>query len=455
MVDLSYREDEASVRPLHLPSGLAAADWGVEWRHLDRVCLDVIDCPHSTPRLTDGGPFVVRSQDILTGVLRLELTARVSEATYAERIGRAEPRYGDLLYSREGTYFGIAAEVPQGVKLCLGQRMVLIRPNPDIINHRYLRLWLNSPTLARHIHGHKDGSVAQRLNLPTIRSLPVPWRPVCDQDGIASMLGSLDDKIQLNRETSRTLEALAAAIFRSWFVDFDPVVAKAEGRPPFGMDPATAALFPDDFEDSPLGPIPLGWRKGCLADVAISPKRGVHPSELDEATPYIGLEHMPQRSIALGEWDTAARVTSGKLEFQRGEFLFGKLRPYFHKVGVAPTDGICSTDVVVVRPRRDEYAAFVISTISTEEFVAYTDAGSGGTRMPRTSWHDMARYRLAVPPCEVARRFNEMVSPMLSRIVEGVHESRVLVELRDLLLPKLLSGELRVRDAEKALAVVV
>jgi type I restriction enzyme, S subunit len=157
---------------LHTPSTAAdlPSDWS--WKRLDAVCEGVFDCPHSTPVLTEEGPYLARSQDMRSGVFRTEEAARVSEATYKERIARAKPRHGDLLYSREGTYFGIAAEVPAGVRVCLGQRMVLIRPAGPAVNFRFLRYWLNSPVMALHTGGHRDGSVAQRLNLPTSAHCP-------------------------------------------------------------------------------------------------------------------------------------------------------------------------------------------------------------------------------------------------------------------------------------------
>ena len=154
-------------KPLHIPStaGKLPKHWHCE--RLDEVCAGTFDCPHSTPVLTDEGPLVVRSPDLRSGVFRMEDAGRVSEEIYAERIARAEPRHGDVLYSREGTYFGIAAEIPPSAQVCLGRRMVLLRPNDEKVHFRFRRYWLNSPFMARHIHGHRDGKVAERLNMPT------------------------------------------------------------------------------------------------------------------------------------------------------------------------------------------------------------------------------------------------------------------------------------------------
>lgn len=185
-----------------------------------------------------------------------------------------------------------------------------------------------------------------------------------------------------------------------------------------------------------------------LGDIADHPRRGVQPNEMEPTTHYIALEHMPRHCIALSEWDDAYGLESNKFKFKRGEILFGKLRPYFHKVGVAPVDGVCSTDIVVVTPRTEEWFGFVLGHISSDTFVEHTNASSTGTRMPRTSWSEMARYRVVVPPESITKTFTVQTRSAVDRIIASIHESRTLTALRDTLLPKLISGELRVRDAE-------
>lgn len=431
-------------KSLHVPAAHGEPPDGWTWSRLDDVSEGVFDCPHSTPKLTDTGPFVVRTQDIITGVFRADQAGRVSEKTYSERIARVTPSCGDLLYSREGTYFGIAAEVPAKTRVCLGQRMVLIRPDKRRLDFRFLRHWLNSPIMAAHIHGYRDGSVAERLNLPTIRALPVLLPPLAEQKAIATVLGALDDKIELNRRMNATLEAMARALFQSWFVDFDPVRAKLDGRKPIGLDPATAALFPATFQDSPLGPIPKGWTNGKLGDVGTNSRRGVQPTDIAPNTPYIALEHMPRRSIALGDWNDSAEVASGKSAFKKGEILFGKLRPYFHKVGVAPFDGVCSTDILVLAPKSPEWFGFLLGHASSDELIQFTDLASTGTKMPRTNWSDISSFKVALPPKPIAAAFTHIIQPMLDRIHANLHQSHTLATLRDTLLPKLLSGELSV-----------
>lgn len=132
-------------RKLNIPTGYGDLPDGWSWAPLDDLCQGIYDCPHSTPKITQVGPYIARTQDISSGIFRTEKAAHVSEETYAERTRRAIPSPGDLLYSREGTYFGIAAEVPKKTQVCLGQRMVLIRPDRKRVDFRFLRYWLNSP----------------------------------------------------------------------------------------------------------------------------------------------------------------------------------------------------------------------------------------------------------------------------------------------------------------------
>jgi len=291
------------------------------------------------------------------------------------------------------------------------------------------------------------GTALPYLNISDLKRLSVKVPPVPIQHRIADILGSLDDKIELNRRMNRTLEKMAAAIFKSWFIDFDPVHAKAEGRDT-GLPAEIADLFPDSFEESELGAIPTGWTPGSLGDVADSPRRGVKPSDVPPTTPYIGLEHMPRRNIALDAWGRADQVASGKSQFNEGEILFGKLRPYFHKVGIAPVDGVCSTDIVVVTPKTAHWHGYVISLVSSKAFVDYTDSHSAGTKMPRTNWKDMSRYPLALPPEPLAKAFQDHVAALHKRIGVNVRQNRRLAGLRDALLPKLLSGEIELPAAE-------
>ena len=327
-----------------------------------------------------------------------------------------------------------------------------LRVNRGLVNPRYLFWHLQSSystgeMLPYHIQ-HTGVARFQYTNFASEFQVILP--PLEEQDSIANTLSMLDDKIEVNRRMNETLEAMARAIFKDWFADFGPTRAKAAGRAPY-LAPEIWDLFPHTLDEEGK---PAGWGKGILADIAASPRRGVSPADVAEDTPYIGLEHMPRRSIALTEWEGAGKVRSNKSVFRKGEFLFGKLRPYFHKVGLTPLDGICSTDIVVVVPRDPDWAAFTLACLSSDEFVDYTDQTSTGTKMPRTSWKTMGQYRICRPSRQVVHAFQSLAHPLFEIVSKNIHESRTLARTRDLLLPKLMCGEIRLADADKEVEAV-
>ncbi|TYP78787.1 MULTISPECIES: restriction endonuclease subunit S [Nitrosomonas] len=321
-------------------------------------------------------------------------------------------------------------------------------------NEKTDTLFLMYALQATDISGYLTGAVMPKLTQGNLNKIQISCPSLDEQRAIAHILGTLDDKIELNRRMNETQEAIARAIFKSWFVDFDPVRAKASGEPSesicrrLGLTPDLLALFPDRFQDSELGEIPERWQIGTFGDVAEHPRRGIQPTEIAPTTPYIALEHMPRRCIALSDWDMADGLESNKFQFKKGEILFGKLRPYFHKVGVAPIDGVCSTDIVVVAPKAEGWFGFVLGHISSDAFVEHTNAGSTGTKMPRTNWNDMVRFQIVIPSNIISDTFTSLVRPMVERIIALIYEGRTLAGLRDALLPKLLSGKLRVPSAE-------
>ena len=405
---------------------------------------------HAHDYVVDGVPVVpteaIRGRQIDHSVLpKIALTK-------ARELARHRLQPGDILFARRGVqatgHIGCVREAEDGFICGTGAIRLRVTDQSEEIDADYLSHVLADRASIQWFKFHAIGATMPNLNEGIIRSFPLRIPPLLEQRAIAHILGKIDDKIELNRRMSETLEALARALFKSWFVDFEPVRTRADGRDP-GLPQPLADLFPDSFEDSELGRIPRGWEVGRLGDVAEHPRRNVRADQIALAKPYIALEHMPKRCIALSEWDSGDGLESNKLEFKRGEILFGKLRPYFHKVGVAPVDGVCSTDIVVVAPRGRSWFGFVLGHVSSVEFVEFTDAGSTGTKMPRTSWSEMARFQLVLPPQAVADAFTTLVRPSIDRVIAGIHESRNLAALRDAVLPKLVSGELRVKYAER------
>ena len=389
------------------------------------------------------GVSLIRSQNVYDHEFSRDGLAHIDESA-AYKLRRVDIQEDDVLLNITGDSVARCCVVPKWtLPARVNQHVAVIRTS-DRLNSTFLQKYLSAPRVKAYVLGHDSGGTRKALTKAHIESFLVALPPLPEQRRIANILGSLDDKIELNRQMNETLEAMAKAIFKSWFVDFDPVRAKMEGREPVGMDAETATIFPSAFQDSPLGKIPEGWEVGTLGEIAQNVRRSANVNQIDSSDVYIGLEHMSKRSIALSEWQTADGIGSNKSRFRKGEILFGKLRPYFHKVGVAPTDGVCSTDILVVQPIKSEWFDVVLGIVSCDEFVAYTDAHSTGTRMPRTNWRDMSKYEFVLPQLEIAQKYSDLIRPLIGRIIENIHQSHTLSQIREALLPKLLSGEIHV-----------
>ncbi len=225
---------------------------------------------------------------------------------------------------------------------------------------------------------------------------------------------------------------MAQSLYREWFVHFripSEVLQKA------GLPPEITLV------DSPLGPIPEGWEVKKLGDLSDQMRRSVPKGELEQPTPYVGLEHIPRVSLALNDWEVVEELGSNKLTFEPGEVLFGKIRPYFHKVSIAPFDGICSADTIVIRAKKPKLRALVISCVFSKAFVAHASATANGAKMPRADWKVLKDYPVVLPPANLLEKFSAVFEDADQLTRNLVSRNQTLRQTRDLLLPQLLSKE--------------
>ncbi len=305
--------------------------------------------------------------------------------------------------------------------------------------------------------------------------MPVP--PLSEQHAIAHILGTLDDKIELNRRMNETLEAMAQTIFKSWFVDFDPVVVNAlrAGNPipekfaakaahyrdnpdALGLSDHILRLFPDRFQDSELGPIPEGWRVRPLPKlIEVNPRRSLRKGEM---APYLAMAHMPTRGHIPDR--VIERPFGSGTRFMNGDTLVARITPCLENGKTAYVDflqegqvGWGSTEYIVLRPKAplpEEFAYCLARSEAFREFAIQSMTGSSGRqRVPAES---LFHYPLISPSEQVANSFGALIRPLFVRVNAAARESRTLSSLRDTLLPKLISGELRVPDAEMVLEAV-
>ena len=378
---------------------------------------------HESDYSTDGIP-VVMPKDIIEGRISTESVARVA-TEHVDRLARHKLKCGDIVYGRRGD-IGRQALIRSGQNgwLC-GTGCLRISLGDSVIEPTFLHYYLRQESAISWISGQAVGATMPNLNTGILRSVPVHVPPLPTQRRIAGILSTYDDLIENNQRRIRILEDMARSLYREWFVHFR--YSGHESVP---------------LVDSPLGPIPQGWEVKKLGDIAEDMRRNIPKGQLDEPQPYVGLEHIPRRSLALDAWETATELGSNKLAFKKGEILFGKIRPYFHKVSIAPFDGLCSADTIVIRARQPERYSIVVGCVSSDEFVAHATATSNGSKMPRANWSVLEEYPVAIPTLVVARQFSAVVEPAIQQMQALIFQTANLRRTRDLLLPRLLSGQM-------------
>ena len=329
---------------------------------------------------------------------------------------------------------------------------IVIRGRPNVSDNDYAYYLTVSPEVRAFAISQMTGtSGRQRVPTDALGRIAVPVPPLGEQKAIAAVLGTLDDKIELNRRMNATLEAMARALFQSWFVDFDPVRAKLDGRPPASLDPATAALFPEHMEDSPLGHIPKGWKAQRLPDaIEVNPRRTLKSGTI---APYLDMKNLPTQGHSAEE--VIDREFSSGTKFQNGDTLLARITPCLENGKTGYVDfledgqiGWGSTEYIILSPKpplppQFGYLLARSDALRTHAIQNMTGT-SGRQRVPSECFNT---FWLAVPTPAVARRFDELTAPLMAKIKANSNESRTLATLRDTLLPKLLSGELSVAAA--------
>jgi type I restriction enzyme S subunit len=372
--------------------------------------------------------------------------------------GEYDPCYfvtaGDMLFSWSGQpETSIDVFWWSGPHGWLNQHLFKVEPKEEKCDTRFLYYVLkylrpNFVAIARNKQTTGLGHVTKE-DLKNIE-VGIPSRSM--QAVIARILGSLDDKIELNHRMNQTLEAIAQAIFKSWFVDFDPVRAKAEGRDP-GLPKEIGDLFPDSFQDSELGPIPEGWDVANMPRVMeINPSRWLRKGEV---APYLAMANMPMCSARPVGWKN--RPFGSGMRFMNGDVLVARITPCLENGKIAFVDflaegqvGWGSTEYIVLHtkpPFPPEYAYFLARSEAFRSYAIKNMTGTSGRQRVPAECFDS--YRLVVPTKKSSRQFGEMAESMMATMKRLDSESEVLAGIRDALLPKLLSGELRVPDAKR------
>lgn len=396
---------------------------------------DVIDVKHGFP--FDGKFFADEGQYILltpgncheTGGLRLK---GEKEKFFA---GEIRDEYllsaGDMLVVmtdlvNSAPILGGSFLIPEDNRYLHNQRLGLVQVlDEKRIDRTFLYYLLNSHSYRAQVRGSASGATVRHTSPGRIKAcrVRVPG-DVRYQAKIGATLAAYDESAENNSRRIALLERAAKTVYTEWFVNL---------------------RFPGHEHTQIAKGVPEGWRVATLGSICPDHRDAADPTELASDTPYIGLEHMPRRSITLSDWGTCDEVTSTKLRYTQGDILFGKIRPYFHKVGVALNDGVASSDAIVLRAVDNSLRSFCLLTVSSDWFVAVVSkTAKEGSKMPRANWGLMQEHRIAVPPPPLLNVLNDLLDPIVAQVRALALANRQLRAARDLLLPRLMSGELAV-----------
>jgi len=377
---------------------------------------------------------------------------------HANRLANANVRRGDVVFTHAGS-IGQAAYIPEHSRYeryVISQRQFYLRPNREVVLPEFIAYYFASPEGHHKLLANTSSSGVPSIARPVsyLRTIEVPVPPVSEQRAIARILGALDDKIELNRRMNETLEAMARALFKSWFIDFDPVRAKAEGRDP-GLPTSIASFFPASFEDSDMGEIPKGWKVEPFSDTVDivgggTPKTTV-PEYWDGDIPWFSVVDAPSVTDA---WviDTEKKITHEGVEKSSTRILpvgttIISARGTVGRLALVGVPMAMNQSCYGLQGKAEHSSSFTY--YSTRRLVTVLQQHAHGSVFDTITRDTLAGVSIPVPPANVVQAFDSRVSPIFGRLRAALFESGTLAALRDALLPKLMSGELRVATDQR------
>ena len=414
----------------------------------------IIDYRGKTPRKTPSGVPLITAKIVKDGRI-MPPTEFIATEGYDSWMNRGLPEPGDVIMTTEAP-LGEIGQIDNR-KVALGQRLITLRGKPNVLNNTYLKFAMQAAFVQNQLKARSTGTTVLGISQRELRKVEIPLPPLSEQHRIAHILGTLDDKIELNRQMNETLEATARTIFKSWFVDFDPIKEKMDGRKPVGMDTETAALFPSALQDSSLGQIPEGWRIVALPKVIeVNPRRVLKKGRI---APYLPMQNLPTQGHRPDNW-TYREFNSGT-KFINGDTLLARITPCLENGKTGFVDfleedevGWGSTEYIILRPKPPfpvEFGYYLARSDSLRVFAIHNMTGTTGRQRVPASCFDY--YQFAVPTVPIVQEFGKIVKPLMKKIRMNNQQSHTFSQIRDTLLPKLLSGEIRVDAAAEILEV--
>ncbi len=420
-----------------------------DWQTLPlEACMGaIIDYRGKSPEKTTFGVPLITAKIVKGG--RIERPEEfIAEADFDKWMRRGMPQHGDVVMTTEAP-LGEVAQL-DGRKVALAQRVITLRGKPDVLDNNFLKFLLQSHSVQEELRSRGTGTTVVGIRQSELRKVMLTLPPLPEQKVIAGLLGALDDKIELNRRMNATLEAMARALFQSWFVDFDPVRANINGHQPIGFGSVNADLFPNALRQSSLGPVPVDWEVCPLASKINLLSGGTplttRPDYWNGDIPWYSVRDAPSESDVwvirtekritdLGVLNSAAQVLPQGTTIISARGTVGKLA----LVGVPMAMNQSCYGVRGVDGYGDFFTYFILRHATSE-----LQRRSHGTVFDTITRQTFETLDCIFPPGHLTQAFDDMVAPLFARIRANIHQSRTLENLREALLPALMSGELSV-----------
>ena len=423
-----------------------------EVKSIGDVC-SVGDGAHSKVTRVEAGIPYLTSKNIGQGFLKLDNLDYISEESFEKLFSKdskatRRPRAGDVLFGIIGS-FGNTYLYKDSDFFGFSSSIGILRPDPELLDSEFLYYVVSSKKFRDNHANHNSGSVQGYTNIPTVKGLPIPVPLLAVQKKIAKILKSLDRKITVNQQTNQTLEEMAQAIFKSWFVDFDPVKAKMNGEQPEGMDAATASLFPEKLVESEMGLIPEGWDIKSIKDFGKVITGKTPPKKVEDAYSEQGVPFVTPSDIDSDVFvsETKRFLSESGVEtvkknlLPEGSICVTCIGSQMGKAVISPSLAISNQQINSVVVAKEYERNFLFLDLRRRRELIFL-IGSSGSTMPIINKSTFEKLSVLTPSEALIRSFDKAVSALLSKIHQNAVENQTLSELRDTLLPKLLSGEI-------------
>ena len=391
-------------------------------RTLQELCLNITDGKHGDcENEENSGYYFISCKDIFDGQINYKNARQITKADFEETHKRTMLEVDDILLTNSGTIGRMAFVTDREVttKTTFQKSVAIIKPDKQKVLPRYLYYQLQN-CVPQFINS-SNGSAQKNLLLSTMRTFQIEIEENREkQEKIANTLSAYDDLIENNQKQIKLLEEAAQRLYKEWFVDL---------------------RFPGHENTKIVDGVPEGWSKSTVGNICKLRKVVITPDKIESNTPYIGLEHMPRNDICLSTWGKSEEINSNKFIYLKKDVLFGKIRPYFHKVGFALNDGITSTDTMVMVADQNLWGLLLV-TVSSDAFVDFSYQNcKEGAKMPRADWKQMEKYAIMIADQATQKLFEQEILVITNKISALAFQCRSLREARDRMLPKLMGGE--------------